>query len=148
MLKSSSMQVSHDAQFQPEGCSEKTIYDAITTGVSCTILVRAGDNGCICADPTFQAGVLTQDVYKFADSVNRTIIGGYHQTIGFSGGYILVCPSLPASSSPTLVTRISMLRLFEYRVAATASSVLYMGSPWIVWCVPVTTLRRIAFHSH
>ena len=37
-----------------------------------------------------QAGVLTQDVYEFADSVNRTIIAGYHQTIGFSGGYILV----------------------------------------------------------
>ncbi|KAM5541133.1 hypothetical protein V8D89_005062 [Ganoderma adspersum] len=59
--------ISHDAQFQPEGCSENTTYDAITTG----------------------AGVLAQDVYKFADGVNRTIIGGYHQTVGFSGGYFL-----------------------------------------------------------
>ena len=65
--------------------------------MSCTILTRRRDNSYICADPVFQAGVLTQDVYKFADSVNRTIIGGYHQTIGFSGGYILVCPSLPES---------------------------------------------------
>lgn len=38
-----------------------------------------------------QPGVLTQDVYEFADSVNRTVIGGYHQTIGFGGGYFLVC---------------------------------------------------------
>ncbi|PIL27745.1 hypothetical protein GSI_10898 [Ganoderma sinense ZZ0214-1] len=35
------------------------------------------------------AGVFTQDVYEFADSINRTIIGGYHQTVGFSGGYFL-----------------------------------------------------------
>ncbi|KAM5541134.1 hypothetical protein V8D89_005063 [Ganoderma adspersum] len=59
--------MSHDAQFRPEGCSENTTYDAITTG----------------------AGVLAQDVYEFADSVNRTIIGGYHQTVGFSGGYFI-----------------------------------------------------------
>ncbi|RPD55526.1 FAD-binding domain-containing protein [Lentinus tigrinus ALCF2SS1-7] len=58
--------MSHSASFRPEGCVGKT-YDAITTG----------------------AGVFTQDVYEFADSVNRTIIAGYHQTIGFSGGYFL-----------------------------------------------------------
>ncbi|KAI0646623.1 FAD-binding domain-containing protein [Trametes meyenii] len=57
--------LSHDAHFRPEGCS--TTYDAITVGT----------------------GVLTQDVYEFADKVNRTVIGGYHQTIGFSGGYLL-----------------------------------------------------------
>ncbi|TFK79160.1 hypothetical protein K466DRAFT_606358 [Polyporus arcularius HHB13444] len=67
--------LSHSATFTPEGCVGKT-YDAITTG----------------------AGVFTQDVYQYADSVNRTIIAGYHQTIGFSGGYFLVRPSsLPAS---------------------------------------------------
>ncbi|KAI1782089.1 FAD-binding domain-containing protein [Ganoderma leucocontextum] len=58
---------SHNAQFRPAGCSENTTYNAITTG----------------------AGVITQDLYEFADSVNRTIIGGYHQTVGFSGGYLL-----------------------------------------------------------
>ncbi|PIL34937.1 hypothetical protein GSI_02724 [Ganoderma sinense ZZ0214-1] len=59
--------ISYNAEFRPEGCSANTTYDAITTG----------------------AGVLAQDVYAFADSVNRTIIGGYHQTVGFSGGYLL-----------------------------------------------------------
>ncbi|PIL34928.1 hypothetical protein GSI_02715 [Ganoderma sinense ZZ0214-1] len=59
--------ISHSAQFQPEGCSANITYDAITTG----------------------AGVLAQDVYQFADRVNRTVIGGYHQTVGFSGGYFL-----------------------------------------------------------
>ncbi|RPD55527.1 FAD-binding domain-containing protein [Lentinus tigrinus ALCF2SS1-7] len=58
--------ISHDASFVPEGCTGVT-YDAITTG----------------------AGVETQDVYEFADSVSRTVIGGYHETIGFSGGYLL-----------------------------------------------------------
>ncbi|KAI0824884.1 FAD-binding domain-containing protein [Trametes gibbosa] len=57
--------MSHSAKFRPEGCS--TTYDAITVG----------------------PGVMTQDVYAYADSVNRTVIGGYHQTIGFGGGYFL-----------------------------------------------------------
>ncbi|KAL7283964.1 hypothetical protein ACG7TL_001236 [Trametes sanguinea] len=57
--------MSHDAAFQPEGCS--TTYDAVTVG----------------------AGVLTEDIYRFADQVNRTVIGGYHQTIGFAGGFAL-----------------------------------------------------------
>ena len=54
------------------------------------------------ADHSLQAGVFTQDVYEFADSINRTIIGGYHQTVGFSGGYFLVRCSLP-TWSPTIV---------------------------------------------
>ncbi|RDX48015.1 FAD-binding domain-containing protein [Lentinus brumalis] len=58
--------LSHSSSFRPEGCSGK-IYDAITTG----------------------AGVFTQDVYEYADSVNRTVVAGYHQTVGFSGGYFL-----------------------------------------------------------
>ncbi|KAI0634750.1 FAD-binding domain-containing protein [Trametes polyzona] len=57
--------ISHNAKFKPEGCS--TTYDAITVG----------------------PGALTQDIYEFADKVNRTVIGGYHQTIGFGGGYFL-----------------------------------------------------------
>ncbi|EIW51643.1 FAD-binding domain-containing protein [Trametes versicolor FP-101664 SS1] len=57
--------ISHNAKFKPTGC--QATYDAITVG----------------------PGVLTQDVYEFADSVNRTVIGGYHQTIGFGGGYFL-----------------------------------------------------------
>ncbi|EJF63609.1 FAD-binding domain-containing protein [Dichomitus squalens LYAD-421 SS1] len=59
--------ISHDDSFTPEGCSLDTTYDTITTG----------------------AGVVTQDVYEYADGINRTIIAGYHQTIGFSGGYFL-----------------------------------------------------------
>ncbi|KAI0707570.1 FAD-binding domain-containing protein [Cerioporus squamosus] len=58
--------LSHDDAFVPEGCTSTT-YDVITTG----------------------AGVTTQAVYEYANSVGRTIIGGYHETIGFSGGYIL-----------------------------------------------------------
>ncbi|KAH9930523.1 FAD-binding domain-containing protein [Epithele typhae] len=58
--------MSHDAKFTPELCYGKH-YDAITV----------------------QTGAFTQDVLKFADSVNRTVIAGYHQTIGFSGGYVL-----------------------------------------------------------
>ncbi|KAI0765219.1 FAD-binding domain-containing protein [Fomes fomentarius] len=60
--------ISHNPSFKPAGCRNNSItYDAITTG----------------------AGVFTQDVYEFAEKVNRTIIGGYHQTVGFSGGYFL-----------------------------------------------------------
>ncbi|OBZ77659.1 6-hydroxy-D-nicotine oxidase [Grifola frondosa] len=57
--------ISHDIAFQPEGCS--TTYDAITIG----------------------GGARLQDVYEFADSINRTFIGGYHQTIGTGGGWFL-----------------------------------------------------------
>lgn len=35
-----------------------------------------------------QGGVLTEDVYHFADQNNITWIGGYHQTIGT--GWVLV----------------------------------------------------------
>ncbi|TFK90401.1 FAD-binding domain-containing protein [Polyporus arcularius HHB13444] len=58
--------LSHSSSFRPDACFGKT-YDAITTG----------------------AGVFTQDVYEYADSVNRTVVAGYHQTVGFSGGYFL-----------------------------------------------------------
>ncbi|OBZ78306.1 hypothetical protein A0H81_02659 [Grifola frondosa] len=58
--------ISHDIAFQPEGCS--TTYDAVIIG----------------------GGARLQDVYEFADSINRTFIGGYHQTIGTGGGWFLV----------------------------------------------------------
>ncbi|KAH9948031.1 FAD-binding domain-containing protein [Amylocystis lapponica] len=54
-----------DESFTPEGCD--TTYDAITVG----------------------AGVILEDVYAYADSVNRTFIGGYHQTIGIAAGWVL-----------------------------------------------------------
>ncbi|KAI0938398.1 hypothetical protein AcW1_001860 [Taiwanofungus camphoratus] len=57
--------IAHNATFRPEGCS--STYDAITIG----------------------GGALLEDVYEFVDSINRTFIGGYHQTIGTGGGWFL-----------------------------------------------------------
>ncbi|THH13439.1 hypothetical protein EW146_g6785 [Bondarzewia mesenterica] len=51
-------------EFTPESCS--STYDAITVG----------------------AGVGFQTIYEFADSENVTFIGGYHQTIAASGGWV------------------------------------------------------------
>ncbi|KAJ7507300.1 isoamyl alcohol oxidase [Mycena galericulata] len=41
---------------------------------------------------TIGAGVPFEDLYKFADQNNLTIIGGYHQTISASGGWVMVKP--------------------------------------------------------
>jgi len=38
---------------------------------------------------TVGAGVPFEDLYKFADTNNLTIIGGYHQTIAPSGGWVM-----------------------------------------------------------
>ncbi|KAJ7291112.1 FAD-binding domain-containing protein [Mycena rebaudengoi] len=38
---------------------------------------------------TVGAGVPFEDLYKFADSKNLTIIGGYHQTVSPSGGWVM-----------------------------------------------------------
>ncbi|EMD34723.1 hypothetical protein CERSUDRAFT_116916 [Gelatoporia subvermispora B] len=57
----------YDEHFVPQGCRSSATYDAVTIG----------------------AGVLVEDVYAFADSVNRTFIGGYATTIGAGGGYWL-----------------------------------------------------------
>ncbi|KAJ7481642.1 FAD-binding domain-containing protein [Mycena latifolia] len=38
---------------------------------------------------TFGAGVPFEDLYKFADTNNLTIVGGYHQTIAASGGWVM-----------------------------------------------------------
>ncbi|TFY61306.1 hypothetical protein EVJ58_g4592 [Rhodofomes roseus] len=57
--------ISHDELFVPEGCT--TSYDALTIG----------------------PGANTEDIFEYVDSINRTFIGGYHQTIGAGGGYFL-----------------------------------------------------------
>ncbi|CCM05083.1 uncharacterized protein FIBRA_07290 [Fibroporia radiculosa] len=59
--------ISYNPEFVPTGCSASSTYDAITIG----------------------PGAITEDIYEFADSINRTFIGGYHQTIGAGGGYVL-----------------------------------------------------------
>jgi hypothetical protein len=38
-----------------------------------------------------QAGVLFEDLYKFADSKGVTFIGGYAPDVGVSGGWVMVC---------------------------------------------------------
>ncbi|KAF5489183.1 FAD-linked oxidoreductase [Colletotrichum siamense] len=58
--------VRHEADFIPEGCPDEQSFDVITTG----------------------AGVSSAEVYEFADSVGRTILGGYSPTVGISGGWV------------------------------------------------------------
>ncbi|KIK56944.1 hypothetical protein GYMLUDRAFT_229963 [Collybiopsis luxurians FD-317 M1] len=58
-------QISYNASFVPDGGNES--YPAMTIG----------------------AGVPWEDAYIFADSNNVTIIGGYSQTVGASGGWLL-----------------------------------------------------------
>lgn len=41
-------------------------------------------------DHNSQAGADWQQVYDFADEVNATVIGGYHQTVGAGCGWIMV----------------------------------------------------------
>ncbi|KAJ7093986.1 FAD-binding domain-containing protein [Mycena belliarum] len=38
---------------------------------------------------TFGAGVPFEDLYRFADENNLTIVGGYHQTVTASGGWVM-----------------------------------------------------------
>ncbi|EPT05701.1 hypothetical protein FOMPIDRAFT_1045016 [Fomitopsis schrenkii] len=57
--------IRHDESFTPVGCSGE--YDALTIG----------------------PGANTEDIFEYVDSINRTFIGGYHQTIGAGGGYFL-----------------------------------------------------------
>ncbi|KAJ6495201.1 FAD-binding domain-containing protein [Mycena sanguinolenta] len=38
---------------------------------------------------TLRAGAQWLDVYKFADEHNVTVVGGYHPTVGASGGYLM-----------------------------------------------------------
>lgn len=57
---------SYNPAFVPAGCSPSTTYTAMTVG----------------------AGEGWQDVYEWADSLSITAIGGYHQTVGASGGWL------------------------------------------------------------
>ncbi|KAI0341808.1 FAD-binding domain-containing protein [Trametopsis cervina] len=59
--------LTYHVAFVPTGCGQSTAYHAITIG----------------------AGVMWQEAYQFADSHNVTIIGGYHQSVGASGGWLL-----------------------------------------------------------
>ena len=36
-----------------------------------------------------QSGVMWQDAYEFADAHNVTIVGGYAQSVGASGGWLM-----------------------------------------------------------
>ncbi|KAI0068041.1 FAD-binding domain-containing protein [Artomyces pyxidatus] len=54
----------HNASFVPEGCANA--FDSITVG----------------------AGIGFRTVYEFADANNVTFIGGYHQTVVPSGGWV------------------------------------------------------------
>ncbi|EIM92699.1 FAD-binding domain-containing protein [Stereum hirsutum FP-91666 SS1] len=56
--------MSYDAEFSPESCN--TTYNAMTIG----------------------GGVAFHTVYEFAEANNLTFIGGYHQTIAASGGWV------------------------------------------------------------
>ncbi|KAH8824319.1 FAD-binding domain-containing protein [Flagelloscypha sp. PMI_526] len=58
--------MTHTPNFTPEGAST-TYPQTITIG----------------------AGVGFEDLYKFADGLNLTVIGGYHQTVGASGGWMM-----------------------------------------------------------
>ncbi|EIN11189.1 FAD-binding domain-containing protein [Punctularia strigosozonata HHB-11173 SS5] len=57
----------YNASFVPENCNGSKPVPVITTG----------------------AGALFDDVYKFADAQNVTYIGGYAQTVGASGGFVM-----------------------------------------------------------
>ncbi|KZT68409.1 isoamyl alcohol oxidase [Daedalea quercina L-15889] len=57
--------ISHSESFTPLGCN--TQYDALTIG----------------------PGANTEDIFEYVDRINRTFIGGYHQTIGAGGGYFI-----------------------------------------------------------
>ncbi|KAF7368026.1 FAD-binding domain-containing protein [Mycena sanguinolenta] len=59
--------ISYNAVFVPEGGQADVNYTAITLG----------------------AGAQWFDVYKFADEHNVTVVGGYHPTVGASGGYLM-----------------------------------------------------------
>jgi FAD/FMN-containing dehydrogenase len=60
--------MAYNAAFVPSGCAPAQAhqYHAMTVG----------------------AGVGWQQVYDWADSLNITAIGGYHQTVGASGGWL------------------------------------------------------------
>ncbi|KAI0061469.1 FAD-binding domain-containing protein [Artomyces pyxidatus] len=59
--------LTHDAKFVPDGCNALgASYNAMTVG----------------------AGIDFQTVYEFSDAHNVTFVGGYHQTVVPSGGWV------------------------------------------------------------
>jgi FAD/FMN-containing dehydrogenase len=57
---------SYNSKFVPTGCPKSTSYPAMTIG----------------------AGEGWQDVYEWAGTLSITAVGGYHQTVGASGGWL------------------------------------------------------------
>ncbi|KAJ7838188.1 FAD-binding domain-containing protein [Mycena olivaceomarginata] len=51
--------------------------------------IPEGGNVCYERTITLGAGVPFEDLYKFADQYNLTAIGGYHQTVSPSGGWVM-----------------------------------------------------------
>jgi hypothetical protein len=74
--------MSYNAAFTPDSCNGS--FRAITVG----------------------AGVTFEQVYKFADDNEVTFIGGYAQSIGASGGWMMVCSSSMLTHQFTLVSHL------------------------------------------
>lgn len=104
-------QMSYDAEFSPESCN--TTYNAMTIGVSSPFV----DDGFawLTTGEIPKGGVGFHTVYEFAEANNLTFIGGYHQTIAASGGWVQVHFRFYFS--------VSLLQSDHwYRVVATVSS--------------------------
>lgn len=79
-------QLSYDAEFSPESCN--TTYNAMTIGVRSSFVDN--DFARLTTGEIPKAGVAFHTVYEFAETNNLTFIGGYHQTIAASGGWVQV----------------------------------------------------------
>jgi hypothetical protein len=82
--------MSYHPQFVPEQCSSSE-QRAITVGVRLSPIFTH-----VLIHNVGQAGVTFEQVYAFADDNDSMFIGGYAQTIGASGGWMMVwtgpCP--------------------------------------------------------
>lgn len=83
----------YDASFVPDGCPA-----AATFGVKNTI--------------TTGAGVVFDEAYRFADKHGMTMVGGYHPTVGTSGGY----PQTAGHSVLSPVYGLAVDRVVQYKV--------------------------------
>jgi len=78
--------MSYESKFVPDEC--KGSNRAITVGVRADHSPGLGE-----MKLTFfrmKAGVTFEQVYQFADENESTFVGGYAQTIGVSGGWLMV----------------------------------------------------------
>ncbi len=80
--------MSYNNSFVPEGCSDRTTYPAMTIGVSTSNHSKL--NRSILLKAVSQAGVVWDSAYTFAEAQGITIVGGYHETVGASGGWVMV----------------------------------------------------------